>query len=192
MCFCVLRNLIRTAFFCFYSTSSQMVAAKKRVGNVGKRKGATLRDVAANKWVRAMAAHLKQEGKLFVPSCTELVKTGYGRERAPQNPDWYYYRCAAVLRRIYVRPGTGYGGLSKAFGKKQNNGSAPEHTAKACRGLLHWCCRSLEGLKLVAKGKFSGRVLTKDGRKRVDTIAFNTLIHRRAASTAAKKASAKK
>jgi small subunit ribosomal protein S19e len=159
-----------------------MVASKKRIGNVGKRKGATVRDVPANKWIKTMAAHLKQEGKLFVPNCTELVKTSHGRERAPQNPDWYYYRCAAVLRRIYVRPGTGYGGLSKAFGKKKNNGSAPEHTVKASRGLLHWCCRSLEGLKLVAKGKTSGRVLTKEGKKKVDTVAFNTLIRRRPAA----------
>ncbi len=167
-----------------------MVAAKKRVGNVGKRKGATIRDVAANKWIRAMAQHLKQEGKLFVPNCTEIVKQSHGNDRAPQNPDWFYYRCAAVLRRIYVRPGTGYGGLSKAFAIKKNNGSNREHTVRAARGMLHWACRSLEGLKLIAKGKSSGRVITKEGKKRADTVAFNVLIRRKPATgkKAAKKA----
>ena len=156
-----------------------MVAAK-RIGNVGKRKGATLRDVRPLRWVKAMAQHLKQEGKLFVPNCTEFMKTSHGRERAPQNPDWYFIRCASVLRAIYVRPGTGYGGMSKRFGIKKNRGSQPEITTRAARGLLHWCCRSLEGLKLIAKGKESGRVITKEGRKKSDTIAFNVLIRRKA------------
>ena len=156
-----------------------MVAAKK-IGNVGKRKGATVRDVHTQRWVKAMASHLKQEGKLFVPRCSELIKTSHGRERAPQNPDWYYVRCAAVLRAIYLRPGTGYGGLSKRFSNKKNRGSQPEQYQKAARGPLHWCCRSLEGLKLIQKGKTSGRIITKDGRKKVDTVAFNVLIRRTA------------
>jgi small subunit ribosomal protein S19e len=173
-----------------------MVAAKNTTKiNVGRRKGATLRDVSANKWVRTMAAHLKQSGKLFVPNCTELTKNSHGNERAPQNPDWYYYRAAAVLRRIYLRPGTGYGGLGKAFAVLKNNGSRPEKTIKAARGMLHWVCRSLEGLKLVQKGKQSGRVLTRDGRRKCDAIAFNVKSGRKtvgAAAGAAGKKTAKK
>ena len=165
-------------------------AGKKRIGNVGKRKGATIRDVSAWQWIKAAAEQLKQEGKLFVPRCSEIVKTSHGRERAPQNPDWYYIRAAAVLRAIYLRPGTGYGGLSKRFGNKKNRGSQPEITTKAARGLLHWACRSLEGLKLVTKGKESGHIITKEGRKRADTIAFNVLIRRRPGT--AKKEVAKK
>ena len=151
-----------------------MVAAKnaKKI-NFGRRKGATVRDVSANKWVRAMAGHLKQSGKLFVPNCTELMKQCNANQRAPQNPDWYFYRCAAVLRRVYCRPGTGYGGMGKAFGMLKNNGSRPEKTVKALRGLLHWACRSLEGLKLIQKGKEQGRILTREGRRACDTIAFN-------------------
>merc|ERR1712100_198974 len=137
------------------------------------RKGATVRDVAANKWIKAMAQQFKREGKLMVPNCTDFLKTSHGRERAPQNNDWYYYRCAAVLRKIYLRPGNGYGGLSKAFGNKKNKGSLPESTVRASIGPLHWACKSLEGLKLIGKGKAKGRVLTREGRKRCDTVAFN-------------------
>ena len=164
-----------------------MVAAKAAAMpkfNVGKRKGATLRDVAANKWVRAMALHLKQSGKLFVPNCAELMKQSTGNERAPQNVDWYFFRCAAVLRRVYVRPGTGYGGLAKAFAILKNNGSRPEKTVKASRGLLHWACRSLEGLKLLGKGKESGRVLTREGKRKCDAIAFNVKSGRKAVGAA--------
>ena len=163
-----------------------MVAAsaqKSKFGNVGKRKGATVRDVAANKWIKAMAQQFKREGKLMVPTCTDFLKTSHGRERAPQNHDWYFYRCAAVLRHIYLRPGNGYGGLSKSFGGKKNRGCLPELTVKAATGPLHWACKSLEGLKLVAKGKVKGRVITREGRKRCDTVAFNAKIHRRIAGT---------
>jgi len=165
-----------------------MVAAVKKYGNVGKRKGATVRDVPANKWVKAMAQQFKREGKIQVPNCADLVKTCHGRERAPQSNDWYYLRAAAVLRRIYLRPGTGYGGLGKAFAVKKNRGSKPERTIKAAVGPLHWACKALESLKLIAKGKSKGRVLTREGRKRADTVAFNVKIHRRATTKKAKKA----
>ena len=163
-----------------------MVAAAKKdqkFGNVGKRKGATVRDVPANKWVKAMASHFKREGKILVPTCTDFLKTSHGREKAPQNHDWYYYRAAAVLRRIYLRPGTGYGGMSKAFGNKKNKGSKPEATVRAATGPIHWACKSLEGLKLIGKGKSKGRVLTRTGRKQCDSVAFNVKIHRRIVGT---------
>ena len=167
--------------------------ANKKIGHVAKkRRGCTMRDVSSWKWVRAMAAHFKQEGKLFVPSCTELIKTSHGRDRAPQNPDWYYIRCAAVLRRIYMRPGTGTGGLSKPFGNKKNRGSQPEITTRAARGLLHWCCKSLEGLKLIQKGKTSGRCVSKLGRQKADTIASNLFYRRKAAATGTRDAKKKK
>ena len=167
-------------------------SAKKKVGPVGKRKGATIRDVRAVRWIKVMAKHLKAEGKLFVPNCAEYIKTSHGRERAPANPDWYYIRAAAVLRRIYLRPGVGLGGLAKVFANKKNRGSQPEITCPAARGPLHWVCKSLEGLKLVAKGKESGRVLTQTGRKRCDTIASNVIYRRAPSSGAATKKVAKK
>ena len=155
------------------------VVAKKKA-NVGKRKGATIRDVNTWRWVKAAANHLKQEGKLFVPNCSELVKTSHGKQRAPQSPDWYYIRCAAVLRALYIRPGQGYGGLAKRFSAKKNRGSRPEIYCKAGKGMLHWACKSLEKLKLIQKGQTSGRVLTKEGKKKADTIAFNVLTGRKA------------
>ena len=150
-----------------------MVAAQVRKVNVGKRKGATMMDVPANKWIKTMAQHLKQSGKCFVPNCTELMKPSHANQLAPSNEDWYFYRCAAVLRRVYNRPGVGYTSLAKSFSMKKNNGSRPEKTIYAARGLLHWVCRSLEGVNLIAKGKQSGRVITKEGKRKADAIAFN-------------------
>uniref|UniRef100_A0A146LKB3 40S ribosomal protein S19 n=1 Tax=Lygus hesperus TaxID=30085 RepID=A0A146LKB3_LYGHE len=153
-------------------------AASSKIRRIGKKKGATLKDVNAWRWIKVAARHFKQEGKLFVPNCTEIVKTAHGRERAPQNTDWYYIRCAAVLRAIYLRPGVGYGGLSKRFASKKNYGSRPEHTVRAAQGLLHWSCKSLTKLGLVESGIKSGQRITKKGRKFADSLAFQVQIRK--------------
>ncbi|CBZ30389.1 putative 40S ribosomal protein S19 protein [Leishmania mexicana MHOM/GT/2001/U1103] len=159
-----------------------MAALKNKIRRVGKRKGATLKDVSAWRWIKTAARHFKQEGKIFVPNCTEIMKSSHGRERAPQNPDWYYIRCAAVLRAIYLRPGVGYGGLSKRFGNKKNYGSRPEHTVTSSTGPLHWACKSLTKLGLVEPGAQSGQRLTRKGHKFADSLAFQVQIRKFGAS----------
>ena len=146
---------------------------------VGKKRGASIRDAPSWRWIKAVAKHFKNEGKLFVPNCTELIKSSFGRDRAPQNPDWYYIRTAAVLRRVYLRPGSGAGGLSKKYGIKQNRGSQPELATKGCRGLLRSCLQGLERMKLLEKGKNQGRVMTSSGRKLCDTIAHSVIAPKR-------------
>ncbi|EPY30128.1 small subunit ribosomal protein S19e [Strigomonas culicis] len=169
-----------------YNQFFTMVAPTNRnckVRRIGKKKGAVLRDVNAWRWIKTAAAHFKREGKIMVPNCTEIMKSSHGRERAPQNKDWYYIRCAAVLRALYLRPGEGYGGLSKRFAKKKNNGSRPEHTVRAATGLLHWACKSLSKLGLLEKvndseGNPNGQRVTKKGRKVVDSLAFQVQIRK--------------
>ncbi|EAN88197.1 putative ribosomal protein S19 [Trypanosoma cruzi] len=159
-----------------------MVAARtkanSKIRRIGKKKGATMKDVHPWRWVKLCSQHFKQEGKLMVPNCTEIVKSSHGRERAPQNPDWYYIRCAAILRAVYMRPGVGYGGLSKRFSSKKNRGSRPEITVRASKGLLHWGCKSLTKLGLIEKCESSGHRITKNGRKLADAIAFKVAIRK--------------
>ncbi|CAJ1016228.1 putative Ribosomal protein S19e [Leishmania utingensis] len=163
---------------CTAASYPSMAALKNKIRRIGKRKGATLKDVSAWRWIKTAARHFKQEGKIFVPNCTELIKSSHGRERAPQNPDWYYVRCAAVLRAIYLRPGVGYGGLSKRFGNKKNYGSRPEHTVNSSTGPLHWACKSLTKLGLVEPGAQSGQRLTRKGHKFADSLAFQVQIRK--------------
>lgn len=54
--------------------------------------GITVRDVDAQKFVVAYAAHLKRTGKLEVPSWVDLVKTAPHKELAPYDADWFYVR----------------------------------------------------------------------------------------------------
>ena len=44
-----------------------------------------------------------RSGKLRVPEWVDMVKTAAYKELAPYDDDWYYTRCAAVARHIYMR-----------------------------------------------------------------------------------------
>ena len=106
----------------------------------------TVRDVAAPKFISAYTEVLKNNDKFVVPKWADIVKTGVHKELAPYDPDWYFvragmsskvsptsissitrrdsaskyhtlsYMSAAVVRKIYLRPGTGVGALKKRFG----------------------------------------------------------------------------
>ena len=81
-----------------------------------KKRGVTVRDVSAAKFISAYADVLKNNDKFHVPKWVDLVKTGVHKELAPYDPDWYHIRAAAIIRKIYLRPGTGVGTLSGRFG----------------------------------------------------------------------------
>lgn len=134
--------------------------------------GVTVRDVDAQKLVKAYAAHLKRSGKLPVPAWVDLVKTGTHKELAPYDPDWFYTRVAAVARHLYIRPESGVGGLTKAFGGRKNRGTLPSHRSCSSGSIARKALQALESLNLVEKGADGkGRRISSQGRKDLDQIA---------------------
>lgn len=81
--------------------------------------GVTVKDVSAHDFITTYSAYLKRTGRLQVPKWVDLVKTGANRELAPYDPDWFYVRAAAIARHLYLRKGTGVGGLKKKYGGKK-------------------------------------------------------------------------
>lgn len=76
--------------------------AAPRVSNNAPEKGGcgvTVKDVPANDFIVAYAAHLKRTGKIEVPKWADLVKTAKFKELAPYDPDWYYVRAGARTER---------------------------------------------------------------------------------------------
>merc|ERR1711939_34110 len=65
--------------------------------------GVSVRDVPADKFITAYSDFLKRQGRLPVPAWQDLVKTSHANELPPQNPDWWFVRCAAVARHVYLR-----------------------------------------------------------------------------------------
>lgn len=55
-------------------------------------RGITVRDVAAADFIKAYAEHLKNTGRVELPSWCDLVKTAPHKEMCPYDQDWYYIR----------------------------------------------------------------------------------------------------
>ena len=152
-----------------------MVKAAKRYNGCG------VQDVDANEWIEAFAQHLKAQGKLEIPEFVDYAKTGISRVLPPSNPDWFYVKSAAILRRIYIRPFTGIGGLKKVFGSTWGQ-SRPLHFKKASGSVIRKSLQGLEGLNLIAKSDDEGRIITKAGRRDCDRIALKVSRAKKSAS----------
>ncbi|MDI9619675.1 MAG: 30S ribosomal protein S19e [Candidatus Nezhaarchaeota archaeon] len=105
------------------------------------------------------------------PPWALIVKTGSGRERPPAGEDWWYVRCAAILRKLYLYGPVGVGSLRTAFGCRQRPGArGREHFRKAGGSIIRKLLQQLEQAQLVEKHR-SGRTLTAKGKSLLDRLA---------------------
>lgn len=135
------------------------------------KKSVNIKDVDPQKFVVAYANHLKKEGKLTQPKWVDIVKTGTHKQLSPVNPDWFYVRCAAIARNVYLRPGTGVGALRNRFGGPKSLGVRPVHHSKGSEAVQRKALQALETIGVVAKDAQGGRRITKQGQKDLDRIA---------------------
>lgn len=133
--------------------------------------GVTVKDVGAQEFVATYASYLKRTGRLEVPKWVDLVKTGAHKELAPYDPDWWYVRAASVARHIYLRKGTGVGGLKKKYGGSKNRGNRPSHHKDASGSVARKVMQALEKIKVVELDPTGGRCISADGMKDLDRIA---------------------
>lgn len=116
-----------------------------------------------------------------VPEHMDIVKTGKFKELAPFDPDWFYVRCASILRRLYHRSPAGIGAITKIYGGRQRNGVRPSHFCRADNNAARKAVQSLEAVKLIEKHPDGGRKLTPQGQRDLDRIAAQINSKQRAA-----------
>jgi small subunit ribosomal protein S19e len=134
-----------------------------------------VKDVEPHEFIAAYAAYLKKAGKIELPKYVDVIKLGCFKEQAPTDPDWYYTRCAAIARRVYIYPTTGVGGFRKVFGGNDRRGVRPGHFIKSSGGIIRHCLQQLEKMGIVEIAPHGGRVMTKEGRRDLDRIAQQVL-----------------
>ena len=134
--------------------------------------GVTLKDVPADKFIAAYAAHLKKSRWLKLPAWVDLVKTGIHKELPPQNPDWYYVRAASLARKIYLRGGVGIGYYRHVYGGGYSSrGVMQYHHQKASGAIIRHVVKQLEAIGVVEKDPKGGRRITQEGQRDIDRIA---------------------
>jgi len=132
----------------------------------------TPNDVPASKLIERLAKHMKQNiDQLTPPSWANIVKTGVHVEKQPQNPDWWYIRCASLLRKIYVHGPIGLEKLRADYGGGKGFTVTPYHVAKAGGAILRKALQQLEAAGFVETFETSGRKVTKKGRKLLEELA---------------------
>lgn len=127
---------------------------------------ATPYDVPAQKLIEKLAKHLKENvDGATPPTWANAAKTGPHVQKPPQNPDWWYIRCASLLRKIYTHGPIGLEELRTQYGGRKDFGVTPEHTAKAGGSVIRKALQQLEAAGLIETASLKGRMMTKEGRK---------------------------
>ena len=127
---------------------------------------ATAFDVPANRLIPRIAEELKKVETIKAPEWAAYVKTGRHKEKSPVSESWWYTRCAAVLRKLYVDGPMGTTRLAAEYGGRADRGS---------RSISRHTVQQLEKSLLIQKEKDGGRAVTAKGRKLVDNLSTQVL-----------------
>ena len=134
----------------------------------------TVYDVPADLLIRKVAEVLKSRQEIKPPAWASFAKTGVHKEMPPEDPDWWYVRSAAVLRRVYVDGPLGVQRMRSFYGGKKNRGSRPNAFRKGSGSILRKALQQLEACKFILHDK-TGRRLSPEGHSFMDAMALDTV-----------------
>lgn len=127
-------------------------------------------DVPADELISKLAEQLKKDKKIASPSWAAFVKTGAHTEKIPQNKDWWYTRCASLLRKVYIHGPVGVSDLKSTYGGRKQIGYNLAHHKNAGGAIIRKALQQLEGAGYIVK-KNRGRLISEEGTRRIDRIA---------------------
>jgi small subunit ribosomal protein S19e len=122
--------------------------------------------------IKRVAQHLKENfPEIVPPGWMRFAKTGAHVEEPPKNPDFWYIRCASLLRKVYMEGPIGVDHLRKKYGGRFGRGNEGEHKRSGGGSAVRKPLMQLEKAGLVRKVDRQGRVVTKEGASLLDKIA---------------------
>jgi len=129
-------------------------------------------DVPADLLIQRLAQYLKDEvDQITPPPWASVVKTSAHTQRPPQNAEWWFTRCASILRKIYLKGPIGIQRLRAEYGGRKDRGVRPEHARKGSGAIVRKALQQLEEAKLVEPSGNQGRIVTKQGRSLLDRLS---------------------
>jgi small subunit ribosomal protein S19e len=127
-------------------------------------------DVPADDLISKLSDQLKKDKKINPPEWASYVKTGTHAEKIPQNRDWWYTRCASLVRKVYLHGPIGISDLKSYYGGRKRIGYNLDHHKDAGGAIIRNALQQLEASGYVEK-KSKGRSISIEGMKRVDRLA---------------------
>jgi small subunit ribosomal protein S19e len=132
----------------------------------GKRILITPNDVPASRLIEKLAKYLKENvDAVTPPTWASISKTGVHTEKQPQDPAWWYTRCASIFRKIYAHGPIGIEKLRADYGGRKSRGVKPNRAAKAGGSIIRKALQQLETAGYIETLKPRGRRVTHEGRK---------------------------
>jgi len=136
----------------------------------------TVHDVPQDLLINRVAEDLKRRyPQVSSPAWAIYVKTGSHAERQPQDRDWWYKRCASLLRKIYLHGPIGISDLRIMYGGRKSVGYSLAHHRDAGGSAIRKALHQLEASGLVLKLDKKGRILTSQGRALLDRFSTEIL-----------------
>jgi small subunit ribosomal protein S19e len=132
----------------------------------------TVFDVPADSLISRLAGELKKRKEIKPPAWAAFTKTGVHKQMPPENPDWWFIRSAALLRRLYVDGPVGVQRMRTAYGGKRDRGSSPYQFRKGSGSIVREIFQQLEVAGLAEKSK-AGRKISAAGMSYLDELAHD-------------------
>ena len=131
-------------------------------------------DVPADIFINRLSEILKNED-IPAPDWASFVKTVTHADKPPQNSGWWHVRCASILRKIYLHGPISVNELRSVYGGGRPVGYGAAHHKDASGAIIRNAIHGLEKLGLVVNIEKKGRMLTKQGTKKLDVLATEIL-----------------
>ncbi len=126
----------------------------------------------SGKQTSLLADALKKSEDFPVPGWVSFVKSGAGKMRPIDDPDFWFKRAASILRQLNRRGLVGVSRLRTRYGNRKNKGMKPAHFYKSGGKIIRVILQQAEAAGLVekVKGTRAGRKLTIKGKELVEGV----------------------
>jgi len=131
--------------------------------------------VEPSKLIREIAEKLKEYPEIVPPENSKFWKTAFFKEIAPVEEDFWYIRCASLLRKVNKYKEIGVNRLRKKYGGRNRKGSGLNHSAKASGKIIRVALQQLEKAKLIEITEKNGRKVAKEGHSLLERTAYSIL-----------------
>ena len=135
---------------------------------------AKVHDVPADMLIKKLTEILKSED-INPPTWISFVKTGVHADKPPQKVDWWYTRCASILRKIYLNGPISIADMRSIYGGGKARGYGIASHRYAGGAIIRNAVHGLEKLGYVEKVEKKGRIITKEGMKKLDKLSTEIL-----------------
>ena len=132
-------------------------------------------DVPADELISRLTNVLKNE-EIPAPNWAMFVKTGAHADKPPQKSDWWYTRCASILRKIYLRGPLTVNDLGTIYGDgKRKMYYGARHHKDASGAVIRNAIHGLEKLGYLEKVEKKGSVISRQGMQKLDKLSTEIL-----------------